>query len=183
MYSHCKSHDLLLHLCNVPIWLSFERNLLGDVADLILNGSKFGMVRWPWDEVKMTRNGTCGDRCMDVCGVVCSQVIPYENVLIISPGNAIHFNIVTDIITKIAKGFCQYANVPDTTNPATRPLKAALHIWGEGWITWLDSKKDDDLLAMAIMAFLLHPNTFNVQPFFLLHLSIVTQNSSTSMSI
>jgi hypothetical protein len=98
--SHGKSHDLLLHLCNVLIRLSFELDLLGDIADLILNGSKFGMVWWPWDNVKMTRTCTCGNCRMDVHRVVRSQIIPYKNALIISPGDAIHFDVVTDILTK-----------------------------------------------------------------------------------
>jgi hypothetical protein len=84
---------------------------------------------------------------MDICGVVRRQIISYKNALIITSGNAIHFDIITDILTKIAKGICQCADVPDAMNPAPRPHNAAIHIWGEGWITWLDSKKDDDFFG------------------------------------
>jgi hypothetical protein len=118
------------------------------------------MVWWPWDNVKMARTRMCSDCCMDIFRVVRRQIIPYKNALIISPGDAINFDIITDILTKIAKGICRCANVPDATNSAPRPLNAAIHIWGEGWITWLDSKKDCDLLAMAKMAVLLHPKHF-----------------------
>jgi hypothetical protein len=52
------------------------------------------------------------------------------------------------------KGICQCANVPDMMNPVPRPLNAA------SWITWVDSKKDGDLLAMAIMAVLPHLKHF-----------------------
>ena len=92
---------------------------------------------------------------MDVGGVVGSQFIPDKNTFIVSPGDAIHLDVIAYILTKIPKGICRCSDVPDTTNPAPRPLNA-VHIWGEVWITWLNGKKDSDLLAMAIMAVLPH---------------------------
>jgi hypothetical protein len=86
---HGKSHNLLLHLGNVPIRLCFGLDLLGDVTDLVLDGAKFGVVRWPRDDVKTTRTHPRRDRCMDVCGVVGRQIIPDKNMFIISPGDAI----------------------------------------------------------------------------------------------
>jgi hypothetical protein len=97
---------------------------------------------------------------MVLCGVVGRQIIPDKNTFIISPGDAIHLDVITHILTKIPKGICRYSDVPDTTNPALRPLNAAIHTQGEVWITWLNGKKDGDLLAMAIMAVLLHPKDF-----------------------
>jgi hypothetical protein len=43
---------------------------------------------------------------MDVGGVVRSQIIPDKSTLIISPGDAIQFDVTTDIFTKITKGIC-----------------------------------------------------------------------------
>ena len=154
---HGETHDLLLHLSNVPIRLCFGLDLLGDATDLVLDWAKFGVVRRPRDDAKTTKTGTRHDRCMDVRRVVGRQIIPDKNTFIISPGDAIHLDVVAHILTKIPKGICRCSDVPDTTNPAPRPLNAAMHIRGEVWITWLNGKKEGDLLAMAIMAILLHP--------------------------
>ncbi len=97
---------------------------------------------------------------MDVGGVVGRQVIPDKNTFIISPGDAIHLDVVAHILTKIPKRSCICSDVPDTTNPVPMPLNAAIHIRGEVWITWLNGKKDGDLLAMAILAILPHPKDF-----------------------
>jgi len=42
--SHTKSHDLLLQLGEIPIWLHLELDLLGGVADFVFNRSNF----WVW---------------------------------------------------------------------------------------------------------------------------------------
>ena len=157
---HGETHDLLLHLGNVPIRLCFGLDLLGDVTDLVLDGANFGVVRRPRDDVKTTRTRPRRDRCMDVRRVVGRQIIPDKNTFIISPSDAIHLDVITHIFTKILKGICRCSDVLDTTNPASRPLNAAIHIRGEVWITWLNGKKDGDLLTMAIMAVLPHPKDF-----------------------
>ena len=104
---HGETHDLLLHLGNVPIRLCFGLDLMGDVTDLVLDGAKFGVVRRPWDDVKTTRTRPRRDRCMDLRQVVGRQIIPDKNAFIISPSNAIHHDVVTHIFTKIPKCICR----------------------------------------------------------------------------
>ncbi len=115
-----------LHLCQggssgYPVWSQEEQlekwnvgeetvlDLLGDVTDLVLDGAKFGVVRRPRDDVKSTRTRPRRDRCMDVRGVVGRHIIPDKNTIIISPGDAIHLDVIAYILTKSQKVF---ADVP-----------------------------------------------------------------------
>jgi hypothetical protein len=68
--SHGERHDLLLQLSNIPIWPCLKLDLLDDVTNFVFNGSKFGMVRQPRDDVKMMRIRTCGDGCVYLRAVV-----------------------------------------------------------------------------------------------------------------
>jgi hypothetical protein len=101
--SHGKSHDLLLQLSNIPIWPRLKLDLLGDVTSFVFNGSKFGVVRWPRDDIKTTRTRTCSDGCVYVRAVVCGQIIPDKNAIVIGYGNAIDLNIITNVLAEILK--------------------------------------------------------------------------------
>jgi hypothetical protein len=148
----------------VPIWPGLKLDLLRDVADLIFNWAKFGMVGRPWDNVKTMSTGKCSDHRVNIGSVVSGKMMPDEYVIIIYPRNDIHFNVAAFIFTKIPECIHRCPNVPNTPNPPPWTINASIHIQVEPWIARLNCKQNGQLLVMAVMAILTNPKHLQHPP-------------------
>ena len=141
------------------------------------------MVRRPRDDLKRTRTRECGDGCVYVGAVLRGQIIPDKNAIVVGYGDAVDLNIITNVLAEISKRIVGCTHVPHTPNPLLRIIDTAVHMLRKSRITRYDCKQDGELFAVLVVAIFPHPKQLQRPPLFLLHLSIVTPNSSTSMSI
>ena len=92
---------------------------------------------------------------MNVSAVMCRKVVPNENLMEIGAWDIVHLNIHANVVAKIPKDIGGSANSMQTSDPASRTLKAPSNIRRQGRIPRLDCKDDSYLCAMMIMPVLL----------------------------
>ncbi len=132
-----------------------------DLAYFVLNWPIFRMILRPSNDAKPTRTLASRDRLMDVRGVMCRQVVPNKNPVVVRPLHSKLLDLHANVVTEIPKDVGCCPHTLDTPNPMPRMLNTPTDLRRKSWIPRLDCKKDGDLCKVMIVP--VFSNTKNLQ--------------------
>ena len=122
-----RSPNLRLQLREVPFLFFTKAYRLPDITNLVFNGRDLGMVLRFGNNGETRQTGAPRDCLMNVRLVMENEIIPYENVVVISDwnGNGMRLDGLTNLITKIPKDVGGGPDLPHALDPPPRVFNAS----------------------------------------------------------
>ncbi len=114
------------------------------------------MVLWTSNNTELAETSTASHCLMNVHGVVCSQIIPQKNEMVVHHGHTKLLNLQAYVVTKIVENVDCCANAVHAPNPTLRMLYTSTDMWREPWIPRLNCKEDCNFGTMVIVPIFLH---------------------------
>ena len=110
--------DFVLQRLHCPMRLFPLPQNTRDLAYFVFNWPIFGMILWPSNDAKLTRTLPPRDCLMDVRRVICSQVVPNKNPVVIrSLHSELHY-LRANVVPKITENVGCCSTALDTPNSA-----------------------------------------------------------------
>ncbi len=122
-----------------------------DLAYFVLNWPIFGMILRPSNNAKPTRTLTSRDSLMDICGVMCRQVVPNKNPVVVCFVHTELLYLRANVVAKIPKDVDCCPHTLDTPNPTPRTLNTPTDMRRKPRIPRLDCEENSDLRTVIVV--------------------------------
>jgi hypothetical protein len=149
--------DFILQHLHHPVRLLSHPKYVRELAYFIFGWSEFGVVLRTSNDAESAGTITARHGLVHICRVMCRQVVPNKNAMVVHPLNPKLLNLGTNMITEITKnvGCCPTAMY--TPNPMSRTLHTSKDVRGEPRIPRLNCKYNRDLGNKMVVPIFIHP--------------------------
>ncbi len=90
---------------------------VGELAYFIFDWTKLRVVLQASNNTELAGTGTARHRLVDICSVMCQQIVTDKNAMVICHGHTKQLDLGANVITEITENVCGCPTAVHTPNP------------------------------------------------------------------